>query len=217
MNELIKIQSQEINNELVNSVNSRDLYKALELGAGQYSRWIKTNLLENEFFVENRDYIGVQQEIEGNQVITYIVTLDTAKHLSMISKSKKAHEIREYFIQCEKKINELQFIDKINEIINIPNIDEFQKEGFVYLIKCDDSYKIGVSKKPHNRLNTLQTGTAKKLELIYYKKFDDCYKVEKYLHKTFNDKRISGEWFNLEIRDIDKFYSICENSETYNL
>lgn len=87
----------------------------------------------------------------------------------------------------------------------------------MYLIKCDDLYKIAVSKEPYDRLKSLQTGTAKKLELVYYKKFDVCYKVEKYLHKTFNNKKISGEWFNLEINDIDKFYSICENSETYNL
>lgn len=100
--ELIKVSKTIFNDSEVNSVNSRDLYVELGLAKGQYSRWIQTNLVEQ--FLYNDDYIGVRQDVEGNEVISYIVTLDTAKHLCMMSKTENAMKFRKYFIEVEKSI-----------------------------------------------------------------------------------------------------------------
>lgn len=103
MENLIDILPAQIGSDNINSVNSRDLYTSLELGKGQYSRWINKNLVENDFFYENKDYIRVRQDVEGNPVESFIVSLDVAKHLSMMSKTSKAHEFRNYFIEVEKE------------------------------------------------------------------------------------------------------------------
>ena len=100
--ELITVSKTVFNGAEINSVNSRDLYIELGLAKGQYSRWIQTNLIEQ--FLYNDDYIGVRQDVEGNEVISYIVTLDTAKHLCMMAKTENAMKFRKYFIEVEKKL-----------------------------------------------------------------------------------------------------------------
>jgi len=103
MNNLIKIEKVNIGNTELNSVNSREIYEYLELAKGQYSRWIQTNLID--LFVENEDFKGVRHNVGGNEVISYIVTLDVAKHLCMMAKTNKAMEVRKYFIECEKELH----------------------------------------------------------------------------------------------------------------
>lgn len=105
--ELIKVSKTVFNGAEINSVNSRDLYIELGLAKGQYSRWIQSNLIDQ--FLYNDDYIGVRQYVEGNEVISYIVTLDTAKHLCMMSKTENAMRFRKYFIEVEKKLTENNF------------------------------------------------------------------------------------------------------------
>jgi phage anti-repressor protein len=121
MNDLIQINQTAINGADVNSVNARELYSSLELGKGQYTRWITQNLINNEFFNVDIDYIRVRHNVEGNDTIDHIVSLDVAKHLSMMAKTKKAHELRTYFIDFEKKAkniinsqsNEIQLLQQM--------------------------------------------------------------------------------------------------------
>lgn len=101
MNELIKITRSSINGSEVNSVNTRDLYFELGLAKGQYSRWIKANLID--LFSENEDYVRVRHNVEGNDVESLVVTLDVAKHLCMMSKTENAMKFRKYFIEIEKQ------------------------------------------------------------------------------------------------------------------
>jgi phage anti-repressor protein len=119
MKELLKVSQNRIGDDKVNSVSARELHKALGLAKSQFNRWIKTNLLDNPFFTENIDYIvhrlnvdGLRQNSRGSwidktgkvvEIIDYILTLDTAKHLTMLSKTTKAHQIRNYFIEIEKR------------------------------------------------------------------------------------------------------------------
>ena len=105
--ELITVSKTVFNGAEINSVNSRDLYIELGLAKGQYSRWIQTNLIDQ--FLYNDDYIGVRQDVEGNEVLSYIVTLDTAKHLCMMAKTENAMRFRKYFIEVEKKLTQNNF------------------------------------------------------------------------------------------------------------
>ena len=103
MNDLIKIEKTILNGIEINSINARDLYNNLGLAKGQYSRWIQNNLIDQ--FLYNDDYIGVRQVVEGNEVVSHIVTLDTAKHLCMMAKTENAMKFRKYFIDFEKQHN----------------------------------------------------------------------------------------------------------------
>ena len=55
--------------------------------------------------VENRDFIKVAQKGEhsGQNRIDYYLTFDAAKQIGMMCGTDKGFEIREYFIDCERK------------------------------------------------------------------------------------------------------------------
>ena len=107
MKEIIKIHNEiQIGSEVVKAVNSKELYLKLTEGNSQtnFSRWIERNLTNNSFMVENRDYIVFSQweKIPAEGVFFHrnktsnaggrpgkydnlFVTLDTAKHLCMLT------------------------------------------------------------------------------------------------------------------------------------
>ena len=102
----IAIKKHHIGNEIINSVNARDIY--LELGIKKdFSDWIKQQI-KALFLDENIDYMVYHQKggnLQGGRpTIEYIVTLDTAKHIAMSSRTKKGKEVRDYFIKCEKQL-----------------------------------------------------------------------------------------------------------------
>ncbi|EJF06111.1 hypothetical protein ThvES_00018300 [Thiovulum sp. ES] len=47
----LPIVEYQFKDKFVNAVNSRDLYQQLNLGKGQYSRWIKLNLYRKSYFL----------------------------------------------------------------------------------------------------------------------------------------------------------------------
>ena len=53
MNELIKIETKEINEKLVQTVNARELHKFLEVGT-RYNDWISKRVKDYDF-IENQD------------------------------------------------------------------------------------------------------------------------------------------------------------------
>lgn len=109
MTELIKINQELIGTEEVNSVNARELWENLEIKK-QFGNWIKSQI-DSLGLEENIDFVTFNQKVkrEGNTNLSsirkdYIITLDTAKHISMASRTQKGKEVRKYFISCEKKL-----------------------------------------------------------------------------------------------------------------
>lgn len=73
---------------------------------------------------------------------------------------------------------------------------------YVYLMKdyTNGFYKIGISNNPEYREKTLQSEKPS-IDLIASKEFPlrlIAESFEKALHKTFENKRLRGEWFNLD-------------------
>jgi len=104
MNYLIQVNPAVIGTENVNSVNAREIYDCLSLAKGQFSRWIKT-AIEKYDFIENEDYITIDTNVEG--IKDYIVSLDMAKELCLVSNTPKGKETRKYFINLEKQANKV--------------------------------------------------------------------------------------------------------------
>ena len=110
--QLIKINTINLNNEEIQVVSSKDLYEFLELNPAVYSRWIKINILENKFAIENEDYSKIEvlninvenlKSKGGRPSQDYHLKIDFAKKLCMTSKSSKGEQVRNYFIEVEKK------------------------------------------------------------------------------------------------------------------
>ena len=100
MDSLIQITKNTINGSEINSVNARETYEYLGLAKGQFSRWIKS-AIDKYDFVQNEDYITIDTDVEG--VKDYIVSLDMAKELCLVSNTPKGKETRKYFINFEKQ------------------------------------------------------------------------------------------------------------------
>jgi len=99
LKELIKVTEQ--NGEQL--VSARELYEFLELDKSQWARWTKKNI--EEIFEENQEYQRLDIVSNGNNTTEYILKLDVAKELAMLSRSEKGKEIRKYFIELEKAWN----------------------------------------------------------------------------------------------------------------
>ncbi|AHB80186.1 phage antirepressor Ant [Escherichia coli] len=107
--QLIPVFEGTISNEPTLLVNARDLHGFLEVGK-DFSNWIRAKL--NEYgFVENLDYILFSPNLAktpGRRRKDYHLTLDTAKELAMVERNEKGRQIRRYFIECEKKLRNIQ-------------------------------------------------------------------------------------------------------------
>jgi hypothetical protein len=78
---------------------------------------------------------------------------------------------------------------------------------FVYLMHDTSNgyYKIGISNNPGYRERTLQSEKPT-IEMITSKKFPIrkiAESIEKALHDTYSEKRLRGEWFELDDKDIE--------------
>lgn len=76
------------------------------MNPSQFSRWCKRNIVNNNFAIENIDYIrfdiSVDSAIKGQTKTDYKLTSDFAKKLSMTGNTEKHEQARDYFIACEQ-------------------------------------------------------------------------------------------------------------------
>lgn len=89
---------------------ARKLYAFLELRTGDYARWYKKNITENEFAEENADYFPLRINAEnpngGRPTQDSRLSSAFAKKLSMQSKTVKGEQARQYFLKVEDKLKE---------------------------------------------------------------------------------------------------------------
>ena len=73
----------------------------------------------------------------------------------------------------------------------------------VYVILFDDeSVKIGVSKDPKKRINTISHSSGKKIvESWFSDLLENAFDVEHKAHKRFSEKRLKGEYFRISYTD----------------
>lgn len=85
---------------------------------------------------------------------------------------------------------------------------------YVYLIEStDNTYKIGNTKNPPNRLKQVQTGNGNKLSIKHLFMSNFPTKLETALHNKFNIERKEGEWFSLTHKQVENFLNDCEKIE----
>ena len=93
-----------------------------------------------------------------------------------------------WFSRIEKEIKNMPVHNSYIPIIQSNEQLYFIQEG------TRGNIKIGLSKNPKSRLNTLQIGNSKLLRLIWY-----CTPqkrgAESKVHKLFKHCNVSGEWF----------------------
>ena len=89
-----------------------DLHKILEVKA-EFSHWIKRRIKQCKF-EENFDYTLVvkkDEQVSGAKYLNeYIISVDMTKHLGMMERNEKGHEIRKYYIEQEELARQLKVV-----------------------------------------------------------------------------------------------------------
>lgn len=120
--ELIPTVFKEVSGEKTETVNAKNIYDYLQVKK-DFSDWIK-NQIKRAGLLLGKDYVklplqGESQKHDSNNINTkleYFVTVDSAKHIGMMSLMEKGREIRDYFIERDKKLALLEKIIQNNHI-----------------------------------------------------------------------------------------------------
>lgn len=103
--ELVKIERNQIAGQTVQTANARDLHAFLEVKK-DFSGWIKAQI-KRAMLTEGRDYLvtqkGEQLPSGMKHMIEYHLTIEAGKHIAMLAGTAKGKEVREYFIECERR------------------------------------------------------------------------------------------------------------------
>lgn len=101
MNDLIPIQD----NDGAQAVLGRDLHAFLEVQSN-YREWFPRMVAYG--FEEGKDYASKNRRVQDSlgrerEATDHIITLDMAKEISMIQRTDKGKQARQYFIECERQ------------------------------------------------------------------------------------------------------------------
>lgn len=132
MKELIKIQKNTGGKDIV---SARELYQILGFDMAHWNRWCKKNIENNGFAIENVDYSPFTIKANANNQAfnpkptkDFAITIDFAKRLAMMARTEKGEEIRQYFIECERRALQPQQ----------PQLPSNYKEALLALVKAEE-------------------------------------------------------------------------------
>lgn len=120
MNYLIPVEKDEQGNVVV---SGRELHDFLEINT-PYTQWFER--MVGYGFDENVDFIGLSQKSEkpigGRPQQDHALTLDMAKEISMIQRTERGKQARQYFLEVEKRYkqqNNLRMPETPLEIMSV--------------------------------------------------------------------------------------------------
>lgn len=89
---------------------------------------------------------------------------------------------------------------------NIKKYNEPHQPDKVYLLKSDNGiYKIGYSNNVDRRVDQLNRQLPIEVREVFSIECEQAKIAESYLHGYFNDKRLAGEWFIFDAKDVQSF------------
>lgn len=139
------------------AVNLRDLHTFLEVST-QFRVWAPR--MFEYGFIEGQDYVEIlpteseRQVHGGHNRKDYAVTLDMAKEVSMIQRTDKGKQARQYFIEAEKQLHEtldelevaeryVAELKRNRELEAQAQIDAPKAEAYDSFMESDGTYSVG--------------------------------------------------------------------------
>lgn len=151
-------------------VSGRELHEFLEVKT-QYTKWLER--MKDYGFVENKDFVAISQKrltAQGNlsTMTDHHLTLSMAKELSMIQRTAKGKQAREYFLNVEAAWNSpemimkraLEYADQRVNQLQLENAELQPKAAYYdYVLQSDSLIRITEIAKDYGmsgrQLNTL--------------------------------------------------------------
>jgi len=200
-NQLITIIPNDI---LTNVVNSKELHEKLGIKK-DYTDWMKQQI-KRAYLIENKDYVIFlskgENPLGGRPSTEYHVTLEAAKNIAMLSGTLKGQEVRNYFLECERKLlNPKQVIPKLTKIQMYRLMLEAEEEierlkPFEEIVNTSDVFfptkqivnKAKISKVSINKLYPFVQAKMVGLIMSYYsKEISKAGSVMSYLEDEVDD------------------------------
>lgn len=127
MNEIFKIHQNEAITG-INCISARELYKRLGIKTKFPTWWER---IEKTGFKENIEYLLLSQKRETNnkknpqtKYNDYLISLDMAKEICMLQKNDIGKQFRQYFIECEKRLQEAK-----NKVLSAPVVSSLPEKS----------------------------------------------------------------------------------------
>jgi prophage antirepressor-like protein len=142
--------------------------------------------------------------LDGKKRLSDCANTENIFIITMSVPSPKAHSLKLWLAQAGKeKLHRLSDSMSILELISnhaklYVNSKVCDYKTYLMLDILRGFYKIGKSRNPQIRENTLQAEVPS-IELLHVIQDD----IELYLHEKFNSKRLRGEWFELSESDVN--------------
>jgi len=126
-------------------VSGKNLYEYLRLDKSNYSKWCKTNIVDNPFAEKGADYfqLVIKDELHHNPTTEYRLTPSFAKKLAMMSHTERGEEARCYFVACEETLRRVA-----QEHVNW---GEERAKGILMRHILTDTIKMRIADSPHKR------------------------------------------------------------------
>jgi anti-repressor protein len=113
------------------AVSARELHKFLE-ATERFSYWFDRQAQYG--FIEGVDYVGCKEfnALANQELDDYALTIDCAKEISMLQRSEKGKQARQYFIEIEKAyISRFQLPQSYSEALRLAadQAEEIEKQN----------------------------------------------------------------------------------------
>lgn len=133
------------NEDLIQAVSARELYNFLE-PTERFINWFNRQLQYG--FELNKDYLGCEvfNTLAKQTLQDFFITVDMAKEISMIQRSDKGKQARQYFIECEQVAKQ--------QTIKLPTLSEALQ------LAADQAKKIEADAKKVNHYDTVVDRTG---------------------------------------------------------
>ncbi|MDK8477369.1 antA/AntB antirepressor family protein [Corynebacterium pseudodiphtheriticum] len=111
----------------------RDLHEFLGVRR-DYNNWFKQ--MTEYGFTEGQDFSpNLAKSTGGRRKQDHIITLDMAKEISMIQRTERGKQARQYFIECERRMKQLQ--PELTPEQLMAKVFSLLKAGFAHKAKTD--------------------------------------------------------------------------------
>ncbi|MGX6472087.1 antA/AntB antirepressor family protein [Pediococcus pentosaceus] len=178
MNELIKMTIDKKGQQVV---DARDLHDFLEIGK-RFTTWFED--MNKYGFDEGKDFFPISGESNGGRKRKdYAISINMAKELSMIQRTKKGKQAREYFIAVEEQFNSPEMI--MARSLQFANQKMLSYQEQIQVMKPKADYFDDLVER---KLLTNFRDTAKELH-IGQKKFIDWLLEHKYVYRDKGRRR----------------------------
>lgn len=190
MNELLRVN---YDSDRI-TLSARELHEFLGVKS-KYADWFKN--MSAYGFEENQDYRAISKNLEnGGRRIDHEITLDMAKEIAMIQRSEKGKQVRQYFLELERKWNSPEAV--MNRAL------EYSRKQVQTLLKTNEKLELE-NKMKDQQLNELkpkadyydQILQSKSLVLISQIAKDYGYgapTMNKKLHELGVQYKQGGQW-----------------------